>query len=79
MIDTIREILFWCFIINFGLLLWWALFIIFFHDWTYNMHSRWYRLSMEQFDAIHYSGMALFKLGIIFFNLTPYFALLIVG
>ena len=32
-----------------------------------------------QFDAIHYAGMTVFKLGIILFNLVPYIALRIVG
>jgi hypothetical protein len=36
-------------------------------------------LSVETFDAIHYSGMVLFKIGILLFNLVPYFALRIVG
>jgi hypothetical protein len=34
---------------------------------------------VEQFDAIHYAGMTVFKLGIILFNLVPYIALRIVG
>jgi len=79
MIDTVREVLFWCFIINFGLLLWWFLFIIFARDWTYRLHSKWFKLSIEQFDAIHYAGIALFKLSIFSFYLVPYFALLIVS
>jgi hypothetical protein len=29
----------------------------------------------EQFDAVHYAGMALLKVGIILFNLAPYVAL----
>ncbi len=78
MIDTIREVLFWCFIINFGLLLWWLLFITLAHDWTYRFHGKWFKLSIDQFDTVHYAGMALFKLSIFFFNLVPYLALLIV-
>jgi hypothetical protein len=34
--------------------------------------GRWFRLSVEQYDAINYIGMAPFKLGIILFNLVPY-------
>jgi hypothetical protein len=30
-------------------------------------------------DAIHYAGMAIYKIGIILFNLVPYVALLIVA
>jgi hypothetical protein len=77
-IETIRDALFWCFIINYGLLLWWFFFIALAHDWTYRFHSKWFELSVEKFDSIHYAGIALFKLSIIFFNLVPYIALHIV-
>ena len=42
-------------------------------------HDRWVHLSVEQFDALHYAGMALYKIGILLFNLVPYIALRIVG
>jgi hypothetical protein len=78
-IDMIREALLWCFIINMGLLLWWFMFFAFAHDWVYRMHGRWFKLSVEKFDAIHYAGIAFFKICIFVFNIVPYFALLIVG
>jgi hypothetical protein len=40
---------------------------------------RWLRLSAEQFDAINYGGILLFRMGIILFNLVPYIALRIVA
>ena len=43
------------------------------------MHTRWFKLSVEDFDKIHYIGMAVFKLMILVFNLGPYLALRIVG
>ena len=42
------------------------------------MHGKWFRLSGEQFDALHYGGMAMFKIGILLFNLVPLIALDIV-
>jgi hypothetical protein len=77
-LETIREVLAWCAVINAGILLWWFLFFILAHDWMYRFHGRWFRMSVERFDAIHYTGMAVFKLGFILFNLTPYLALRIV-
>ena len=41
----------------------------------YLLHSRWFRLSVEQFDMLHYAGMSIFKLGIILLNVVPYIAL----
>ena len=78
-IEIIRNALGWCTLINWGLLLWWFLFLTLAHDWTYRFHSKWFKLSVDQFDAIHYAGMALYKAGIILFNLVPYLALRIVG
>ncbi|OQY51903.1 MAG: hypothetical protein B6247_18225 [Candidatus Parabeggiatoa sp. nov. 2] len=78
-IELVRDVLGWCTLINLGVLLWWFLFLSLAHDWTYRLHSKWLRLTVEQFNAIHYAGMALFKIGILFFNLVPYLALRIVG
>jgi hypothetical protein len=75
----IREALLWCSIINIGLLLWWWLFFTLAHDWIYRFHGKWFKLSADKFDAIHYAGMAFFKICIFVFNIVPYFALRIVG
>lgn len=74
----VREILGWCTLINIGLLLLWGIFFFFAHDWMYRLHTRWFRFSVEQFDAIHYAGMAFLKLIVIVFNLVPYLAMRIV-
>ena len=77
--EIVRDTLAWCAVINLGLLLWWFLFLTVAHDWTYRLHGKWFKMSRENFDAIHYGGMAAFKLGILLFNLVPYLALRIVG
>ena len=78
-LEIIRAVLGWCTVINIGLLLWWFLFITLAHDWTYRLHSKWFKLSVEEFDTIQYAGMALFKIGILLLNIVPYLALRIVG
>ncbi len=78
-IEMVRGVLAWSAVINFGLLLWWFLFFISVHDWIYRLHGKWFKLTKEQFDALHYGGMALFKLGILLFNVVPYLAMRIVG
>jgi len=40
-------------------------------DWMRRFHGRWFRLSDEQFDALHYLGMSIYKIGILLFNLVP--------
>ena len=78
-IAIIREVLLWCTGINYGVLLVWFLFFLLAHDWIYGLHSRWFHLSIDQFDTLHYAGMAIFKIGILLFNLVPYIALHLVG
>ncbi len=38
-------------------------------------HGRWFRLSDERFDALHYAGMSIYKIGVLLFNLVPWLAL----
>ena len=78
-LEIIRNMLGWCIIMNWIALAWWLLFFIIAHDWMYHMHSKWFNIPVEKFDAIHYSGMGIFKAAIVVFNLVPYLALRIVG
>ena len=78
-VEVITAVLGWCILINFALLVWWVLFLALAHDWTYQLHTKWFRFSPEQFDSIHYSLMGIFKIGVIIFNLAPYLALRIVA
>jgi hypothetical protein len=66
-------------LINYGILIIWFLFCIVGHDWMYRYHTKFFTLSVETFDAIHYGSMAFFKLIVIVFNLVPYLALRIVS
>ena len=77
--DLVLAVLGWCLVINFGILLFWWICLMTAHDWVYKFHGRWFKLSAERFDEIHYSSMALFKILIFIFNLAPYFALRIAG
>ena len=72
----LRDFLLWCLVVNyFILLLWFAAFVLA-HAWLYRLHSRWFRVSEERFDAIHYGGMAAYKVAILLFNLAPLLALI---
>jgi len=71
----LKDVLVWSIAINYGFLLLWFAFFVVAHDWMYRFHSRWFRLSVDTFDAIHYAGMAAYKLGILVLNLVPLVAL----
>jgi len=73
--EMVLQWLGWMTVINAGLLLVWFLAFVWLHDWMYRQHGRWFTLSLERFDAIHYVGMALFKMSVVMLNLVPYLAL----
>ncbi len=77
-VEIIRDVLAWCAVINYALLLLWFLVFSLAHDWLYRVHGKWFTVPVDNFDAIHYAGMAFFKLCIFLFSLTPYLALRIV-
>ncbi len=73
--SEIKEVLLWCVGINYGILLVWFGAFIYAHDWMYRMHTRWFKLSIETFDAINYTGIAIYKIGIMLLNLVPLVAI----
>jgi hypothetical protein len=77
-IEVVRGVLLWSAIINYGLLVLWALLFLFARGWSHRV-GRWYRMTPEQMDVIQIAGMTLYKIGIILFNIVPYIALRIVA
>lgn len=78
-IEILRAILGWTAAINIGLLLWWFLVITVARDWVYRLHGKFFTISEEHFNVLHYTGMMLLKLGTLMFFIAPYFALCIVA
>ncbi|MCK9491593.1 MAG: hypothetical protein M0Q24_05850 [Sulfurimonas sp.] len=75
----LQSFLLWCSLINISILLiWFAMFVVA-HEFIYNLHSRWFKISYEKFDSIHYSAMAFWKLSVFLFNLVPYIVLGIIS
>lgn len=73
--ELLGTLLLWSTGINLGILtLWFALFALA-RNWMYHLHSRWFRLTDGQFDALHYGAMAFYKIGILLLNLVPYIVL----
>lgn len=77
-VEVIQEVLAWSAVINYALLILWFMIFSLAHDWLYRLHGTWFKLSVENFDAIHYVSMAFYKLSIFLFFLVPYIALRIV-
>lgn len=77
--DFLCRFLLWSMITNYVILLAWFFAIVFARGVIKNLHSRWFKLSDENFDVIHYGGMAIYKIGILLFNLSPLLALYLMG
>ena len=74
---TLRDLLIWSLVFNYVILMVWFIALTVAHDGVYRLHTRWFQLSRETFDAVHYGGMAVYKIGILLLNLAPLVAVLI--
>jgi hypothetical protein len=77
-LDTLREVLLWSMVVNYGVLLIWFAAFTLAHDRIYALHHRWFSISRETFDALHYGGMAAYKIGVLLLNVAPLAALWLV-
>ena len=78
-LDTLRDVLLWSMVVNYGvLLIWFAAFTVA-HDRIYALHHRWFSIARETFDALHYGGMAVYKIGVLLLNVAPLAALWLVN
>ena len=73
----LMRFLLWSAGINYAILLVWFSVFVFAHDWLYRLHTRWYALSREAFDALNYVGISIFKIGNMLLFIVPALALLL--
>jgi hypothetical protein len=59
--DTIKEPLLYCLAFNYAVLIIWSVVFILGHDWMCRLHSRWFKLSVDTFDALHYRAWRFIK------------------
>ncbi len=78
-VSHLQDFLLWCTVLNSVFLLVWWLMLLVAGSFIYRVHTRWFDISRDRFDAIHYQGVMFFKFLIILFNLTPLLALLIIA
>ena len=74
-IDFLCRFLAWSLAFNYLVLLVWFFVFVSARHWFRDLHGRWFKMPDTTFDAIHYGGMAVYKLGILLFNLAPLIAL----
>ena len=74
-IEMSRDFLLWSAIVNYALLIIWFVAFVYAHDFIYRLHTRWFRLTVEQFDALNYVLIGFYKIGVLLLNVVPYIAL----
>jgi hypothetical protein len=66
-------------LINYAIVTIWFLVFVYAHESLYRLHARWFRLSPQDFDKLHYAAMAIYKIGVLLLNLVPLIAISIAG
>jgi hypothetical protein len=74
-LPELKSFLLYCTLINYAILLVWFGAFTLAHGFVYRLHTRWFALPVEKFDALHYGGMAVYKIGVLLLNLVPLLAL----
>ncbi len=78
-LDATAGILIRCFLGGMALLIIWFAGYAAAGDWIYQVHTRWFQIPRQTFDAIHYTGMAVTKIAIILFFLLPWIAIQLIS
>ena len=77
-VENTLAVLGWCMVINFSLIIIWALALGWAPNLTYKTQRLVTRISQEDFERIMYKLIGQYKLGIMIFNFAPYVAMRIV-
>jgi hypothetical protein len=75
-ITLLKEFFLFCTLINMVVLMIWFFMFTLASNLVYRYHSKWFKISFEEFHIIHYKFMGFYKILIFIFNLVPYIALL---
>ena len=74
-IDHLGRFLLWSLALNYLVLVAWFAAFVLARPWLRRLHGRWFKLDDATFDALHYGGMTVYKIGILLLNLVPLLAL----
>ncbi|MDX2503148.1 MAG: hypothetical protein QNL62_01535 [Gammaproteobacteria bacterium] len=78
-IETVREFLGWCSVINVGMLLISTLMLTVMRGWIVNIHASMTGVSKTELPRIYLEFLGNYKMLIIVLNLVPYIALRIMA
>lgn len=77
-LELLRDFLFWCTVINAGLLLLASLVVKTAGGWLYDTQGKWFSMPQETFNVVVYAVLGIYKILLIVFCAVPWVVLLIV-
>ena len=78
-IDTIREFLGWCSVINIGMLVISTIMLTIMRGWVVKIHASMTGVSETELPCLYFKFLANYKILIIMFNVVPYITLSIMA
>lgn len=77
--EVLFEFFLWNTVFNVIILAWWSVWIMAAGDFVYKIHTRWFEMPREDFNKLHYFGLAIYKILIILFSAIPLLTLWKIG
>ncbi len=80
-IEMLTQFFMWCTILNVALLVL-AFSVVAFgfgSDFVYRIHSKWFPMPRDTFNAVIYVLIGMYKIFVFVFNIVPWITLLIIG
>jgi hypothetical protein len=77
-LNAVARILLWCFGLGLASILLWFGLLVLMGDFVYSWHAKFFQISREHFEALHYLGLMLTKAAIFELFLFPYVGIRIV-
>ncbi len=80
-IEMLTQFFMWCTILNVALLVL-AFSVVAFGfglDFVYRIHSKWFPMPRDTFNAVLYVLIGVYRIFVFVFNIVPWIALLIIG
>ena len=78
-VQMLTTFFMWCTLLNVGLLIVSFLMLLVAGDFVYKVHSKYFAMTRESFNASLYLIIGLYKIAVFVFNLIPWIALLIMS
>lgn len=72
MLEAIARVLITCFVTGIVFLTIWVAMVMGMPDWAWQMHSRFFHLSLEQVARVHYAGLLITKVAVFGLFLFPF-------